>query len=150
MTHHDENTLSPAPQKKDLVKTAKDFLGNAFGGKNTDLNTVIEEFTSEMTLVAEGLSEDQDRISKQNDLICAQQTAFEEETLRRFHDASVDVSELKERLDVLQDKMDKMQKLQEKKHKKAEGLSGILRQATFLAAIVCGAWIITTLINFFK
>jgi hypothetical protein len=60
------------------------------------------------------------------------------------------VSELKERLDVLQDKMDKMQKLQEKKHKKAEGLSGILRQATFLAAIVCGAWIITTLINFFK
>lgn len=150
MTHHEETTLTNAPQKKDLVKSAKDFLGNAFGGRNTDLNTVIEEFTSEMTLVAEGLSEDQDRLSKQNDLLNAQQTAFEEETLRRFHDLSVDMSELNERMDALQEKMNKMQKLQEKKQKKAEGLSGLIRQATLLAAIVCGAWIITTLINFFK
>ena len=150
MTHHEENALAPAPQKKDLVKTAKDFLGNAFGGKNTDLSTAIEEFTSEMTLVAEGLSEDQDRLSRQNDLLSAQQTAFEEETLRKFHDVSLDVGELNDRMDVLQDKMDKLLKLQEKKQKKAEGLSGILRQATVLAAIACGAWIITTLINLFQ
>ena len=44
-------------QKPGLVKSAKEFFGNAFGqGKNQDLSALVEEFTSEMTLVAEGLS----------------------------------------------------------------------------------------------
>ena len=147
--HQEEMTLSPAP-KKDLVRTAKDFLGSAFGGKNTDLNTVIEEFTAEMTLVAEGLSEDQKRISEQTDMLSAQQTTFEDETLHKFHDVSVDVQELRERIDALEQKWDKLSKQHEKQRKKSEGLQGIFRQATVLVAIAAGAWVLTTLINFFK
>ena len=146
--HQEDQTL--AAPKKDLVKTARDFLGSAFGGKNTDLNTVIEEFTSEMTLVAEGLSEDQKRISEQTDMLSAQQTTFEDETLRKFHDISVDVKELSERMDALEQKWDKLKGQNEKQRKKTEGLHGIFRQATVLVAIAAGAWVLTTLINFFK
>ena len=154
----DENMLTPETDnmsarqpKKDLVKSAKDFLENTFGGKNTDLNTTIEQFTAEMTLVAEGLSEDQTRLSQQADRLNAQQTAFEAETLDKFHDLSVAVQENQEQMNRLEEKLDKLQKLTaEKKTKKVDGWTGLLRQATYLIGILAGAWIITTLINFFK
>ena len=42
--------------------------------------------------------------------------------------------------------MDKAIKEAEKKPKKM-GLGAILRQATWIAAIVCGAWVIVTLLK---
>ena len=73
-----EDPALKAPPKKDLVQSARDFLGNAFGGKNTDLNATVEQFTAEMTLVAEGLSQDQTRLSEQADRLSAQQTLLED------------------------------------------------------------------------
>ncbi|MBE5777492.1 MAG: hypothetical protein E7326_08355 [Clostridiales bacterium] len=149
MPHQEEQTALQTP-KKDLVKSARDFLGSAFGGKSTDLSAAIEEFTSEMTLVAEGLSEDQRILREQADLLSAQQTAFEDETLHKFHDVSVDVSELADKLSSLETKVDKLAKQAEKQQKKQSGLAAVFRQATVLVAIAAGAWVLTTLINFFK
>ena len=137
--------------KKDLVKSAKDFLENTFGGKAPDLHATIEQFTAEMTLVAEGLSEDQDRLSQLSDRLNAQQTAFEQETLDKFHDVSVSLQETNARLDQLDDKLAKLQKqAADKKLKKTDGLTALVRQCTYLVGILCAAWIITTLIQFFK
>ena len=148
---HDERALAPAAQqKKDLVKSARDFLGNAFGGKNTDLSQAIEDFTSEMTLVAEGLSEDQARLSRQGDLLSAQQTQLEEEMLQKFHDLDADMQALSQRLDQLESSLDKLQHAREKQLRKSDGLHAILRQATWLVSIAAGAWIVTSIIRLFQ
>lgn len=137
--------------KKDLVKSAKDFLENTFGGKAPDLHATIEQFTAEMTLVAEGLSEDQDRLSQLSDQLHAQQTAFEQQTLDQFHDVSVSLQELNQRMDQMETRLDKLQKqATDKKLKKTDGLTALVRQCTYLVGILCAAWIITTLIQFFK
>ena len=148
---NDERALAPASQqKKDLVKTAKDFLGSAFGGKSTDLHQIIEEFTAEMTLVAEGLSEDQTRLSEQADLLNAQQTAFEEETLQKFHDLNADLQALNRRMDQVNSRLDKLQQARDKQLRKESGLYAILRQATVLVSIAAGAWVITAIIRLFQ
>ena len=47
-----------------------------------------------------------------------------------------------------QSKIDRINELARKK--KTEGLTALIRQGTWLAAIVAGAWVIVTIINLFK
>ena len=61
-----ENTLAapeePAKQPG-LVRGARDFIENTLSTlKGKDMNQAVEEFTGEMTLVIEGLSEDMDTL----------------------------------------------------------------------------------------
>ncbi len=70
-------------KKGGLIHGAKDFLENTFNSlKGKDLNQAVEEFTGEMTLVAEGLSEDQEQLRRDLDTTAAQVTLMEE-NLRR-------------------------------------------------------------------
>lgn len=148
----EEPQIVKTPPKKDLIHSAKEFLGNAFGpSKGQDLSTLVEDFTSEMTLVAEGLSEDQTRLSEQADKLSAQQTELEQETLDKLHDVNVSLDELRTRIDALDQRLAKAEKqTADKKIKKVEGFTGLLRQASWLAGILAGAWIITAIINLFK
>lgn len=153
MMNSEENNLSVENgQKKDLVHSAKDFVNGVLSPlKGRDVSQLVEEFTSEMTLVAEGLSEDQQALRQQQDKLSADQTEMEENFLSRFHDQQVENQELLKALKALEKRVEKAEKAAaDKKIRKAEGLTGILRQATWLAAIVAGAWVITTLLNFFK
>ena len=104
-----------------------------------------------MTLVAEGLSEDQEKLTRENEKLAAQQTQLEQQMLDGLHDADVTADELRKQLNALEKRLDKAEKLiQDKKVKKVEGFTGLLRQATWLAAVIVGGWIIVTIINFFK
>ena len=164
-----------AQNKGGLIKSVGDFFGNAFGGgKNQDIGTLMEEFTSEMTLVAEGLSQDQDRLNERCERLEARQAEGEErlalrmdeisETLHEQEDRLRDTSgktdrqlgQLSARLDKLEERAQRMEntltdlKKADSKKSKGDGkFGGILRQATWLAAIVCGAWVLTTIINKF-
>ena len=137
---------------KNIVQSAKDFMNGVLSPlKGKDTGQLVEEFTSEMTLVAEGLSEDQEKLRQDQEKLAAQQTLMEQNLLDQLHDAQVTMQEMQQEIDGLRRRLEKDEKtIGEKKIKKVEGFTGLLRQATWLAAVVVGGWLAVTIINFFK
>ncbi|NLG57454.1 MAG: hypothetical protein GX540_03460 [Clostridiales bacterium] len=127
------------PPRETLVKRSRDFIQGAVGSlSGKDLPLLVEDFTREMTLVAEGLAEDQARLSEALRLQGEGQDALAEK-LRQGE----------KRLAELERQVADLQKKAERKKESKPGLSQILRQATWLAAILAAAWVITTLVNAF-
>ncbi len=126
-------------------------------GENT--SQLIEQFTAEMTLVAEGLCEDQSQLRREVDNITTQEdqriqklesridlleTSLEEE--RAAHDR--DLTELRTRLASLEKAAAREPVREKEKDKKKSG--SIIRDLTLLVAIAAGAWIIVTILNMIK
>ncbi len=128
------------PEKKaGLIQRSKDLLDTAVGGlKGKDMNLLVDEFTSEMTLVAEGLSEDLTRAQQQLEQLSASQTLEESERLA-----------LGEQLQDLQRRVQTLEKGQEKAKARKGTLTSVLRQVTVIAAILAAAWVITALLKTF-
>ena len=150
MNKQENNALVPeASQPKTVIQSAKDFMNGVLSPlKGKDVGQLVEDFTSEMTLVAEGLSEDQQKLSQETERLSAQQTELEQRMLDGFHDLDVSADETKREIAALRARLEKTEKqLQEKKGKKAGGIAEILHQATWLVAIGAGAWVIVTIIN---
>ncbi len=117
---------------------------------------LVEQFTSEMTLVAEGLCEDQARLRSAVDGLIRQC----ENTAER---EKQDYQELSDRLDALETetnrklkdiarRLDVIDREREKaKEKQPRGLFGgdALGRITVLAGIVCGAWVLVTILKLF-
>ena len=153
MKDQEENLLTPEtqPEKKDVIRSAKDFMSNMLSPlKGKDMGQLVENFTSEMTLVAEGLSEDQQKLFQETDRLSAQQTELEQRLLDGLHDAEVDNKNLRKEVQDVRARLEKAEKaLQDKKGKRSDGLFSIIRQATWLVAIFSAAWVIVTLIRAF-
>ena len=152
MSKPDENELISEPtDKKTIMQSAKDFMNGVLSPlKGRDLGQLVEDFTAEMTLVTEGLSEDQQKLTQETDRIAAQQTEWEQRMLDGFHDAGVTDDELRAEIAELRSRLEKAEKQLEKKElraKKNDGIIGMLRQATWLVAIFSAAWIIVTVIH---
>ena len=68
-----------------------------------------------------------------------------------FLPAVIAADEMRKEIASLRSRLEKAEKLlqdkKEQKPKKTEGLTAVLRQATWLVAIGAGAWIIVTIIN---
>jgi len=143
----EEKTLAEKPKKiwDGALKMVK--------GENT--TQLIEQFTAEMTLVAEGLCEDQSKLRKEVDSMITEEdkliqklqtkidqleTSLDEE--RNAHDR--DLTELRTRLAALEKKVPK----EAPKEKKRSG--SIIRDATWLVGIAAAAWVIVTIINAIK
>ena len=141
-----------APPKGSIVRSAKEFFGNAFGNaKNQDIAALVEEFTSEMTIVAEGLSEDQERLNSQVDLLSAHQSETEESLRKKLRENENKLNKFESDLSALTDRVRKMEETAaRKKEKAAEKKISWLRQATWLVGIIAAAWIITSVIGLFK
>ena len=144
----EEKTLTAEKTKK---PTLWDGALKMVKGENT--NQLIEQFTAEMTLVAEGLCEDQTKLRKEVDGLMTQEdkriqklestinlleTSLEEE--RKNHDQ--DVMELRNRVSQLE----KQAKVATKDKKKSRT---IIRDLTWLVGIAAGAWVVVTIINTF-
>ncbi len=157
----EEKAVQPA-QKGGIMKSVGDFFGSAFGGKSQDINGLIEEFTSEMTLVAEGLSQDQERLEERCDRLEAglseseerlflrmdQVLAREEENSAAMKDMERRLKKTEEKLAKTEERLEKALKTEsEKKTHASERWSALLRQATWLVGIACFAWIVITIIN---
>ena len=141
----EEKTITEKPKKlwDGALKMVK--------GENT--NQLIEQFTAEMTLVAEGLCEDQTKLRREVDGLMTQEdkriqklestinlleTSLEEE--RKNHDR--DVTELRNRVSTLE----KQAKTNAKDKKKS---GGIIKGITLIVSIAAAAWILVTVINKF-
>ncbi len=156
ITVPEEKSVQPA-QKGGIIKSVGNFFGSAFGGKSQDMNSLIEEFTSEMTLVAEGLSQDQDRLNQRLDRLEARQAESEERLLQRLGEIQSQAREDRKTLQDLEKRLKKAEESLEtsrkeesaRKSHRSERWTGMLRQATWLVGIVCGAWVINTIISKF-
>ena len=148
MSEHTELTEKTATTEK--PKKLWDGALKMVRGENTA--QVIENFTAEMTLVAEGLCEDQSTLRREVDRMVTQEdrriqamqsqieaaeTSLEEE--RKAHDR--DLTELRNRLAALE-KRANSRTGREKTRK-----SNIIRDLTILVAIAAAAWVIVTLVN---
>ena len=146
----DEKTLAEKQQKK---PTLWDGALKMVKGDNT--NQLIEQFTAEMTLVAEGLCEDQTKLRREVDDMTTQEdrriqklesrielleTSLEEERKARDNN----LTELRNRLSALEKQASK----QPAKEKKKAG--SIIRDLTWLVGIAAAAWVIVTIINAIK
>jgi predicted RNase H-like nuclease (RuvC/YqgF family) len=135
-----QNGVTSQTQNKDtFIKRSRDFIQGAvdsFTGK--DLPMLVEDFTREMTIVAEGLAEDQARLA---------------DSLRRQGEGQDQLAEkmrqVERRLNDRERKITDIQKKLERKKENRPGLSQILKQATWLAGILAAAWVITTLLKTF-
>lgn len=145
----EEKTLAEKPKKTTLWDGALKMVK----GENT--NQLIEQFTAEMTLVAEGLCEDQTKLRREVDDMMTQEdrriqklesridlleSSLEEE--KKAHDR--DVTELRNRLAPLERQASKTPV----KEKKRSG--SIIRDLTWLVGIAAAAWVIVTIINAIK
>ena len=143
-----EKTITAEKTKK---PTLWDGALKMVKGENT--NQLIEQFTAEMTLVAEGLCEDQTKLRREVDGLMTQEdkriqklestinlleTSLEEE--RKNHDQ--DVTELRNRVSQLE----KQAKVTAKDKKKSRT---IIRDLTWLVGIAAAAWVVVTIINAF-
>lgn len=129
----------PAVQEEKKTKiTAREFVNNLFQPlKGKDLNQAVEDFSAEMTLVIEGMSEDLEHLTRQTDGLSAQQTIAEEA-----------LADVQKELKALQKRLDKTEKaIADKKVSKVAGFTGMLRQATWLTAVIGASWVIITLIK---
>ena len=146
----EEKTLATEKPKK---TTLWDGALKMVKGENT--NQLIEQFTAEMTLVAEGLCEDQTKLRREVDGLMTQEdkriqklesrislleTSLEEE--RKAHDK--DLTELRSRLSPLEKQAAKPQVKEKKK------ATSVIRDLTWLVGIAAAAWVIVTIINAIK
>ena len=140
-------------ERKNLIekpkKTITDAL-HAVKGENTA--KLIEEFTAEMTLVAEGLCEDQQKLRHVMD-------SNETQTDKRFQSQESHIELLEKMIDeehqnhdrTITELRNRLTSL-EKQHstpvkKEKKGNRNIIRDLTLLISIAAAAWVAVTLIN---
>ncbi len=126
-------------KKAGILSKSKDFLQGAVDSlTGKDLPKLVEDFTREMVIVAEGLSEDQATLRNAATL----QGEMQDQAAEKIRTLEKQVSELNRRLDELVRK-------NERRQKGEAGLARILRQATWLAAVIALSVIVTALLRAF-
>ena len=123
--------------------------------KGESTNELVEQFTQEMTLVAEGLCEDQARLRKAVDGLIregddqrAKQEQDYQDLLRRLEENQ---KEHKRQLDDMSRRIAALEKPAAKEKKGVFQLgSDVISRLTVLAGIICGTWLIVTILNLLK
>ena len=148
MEHKTENSVLAKPRQ--ILTQAL----HAVRGDNTQ--QLIESFTSEMTLVAEGLCDDQSRLRK-----AVEDVQRETESNRQSLKDELDMldrtltenqKETERRLQDLGHRLDAIEKSKQKKEHHIGKLKipeGFMPQLILLTSIVAGAWVLVTLLNLF-
>ena len=112
---------------------------------------LVEDFTSEMTLVVEGLYEDQSRLRQALETLRNEQNQDEqslrseiealENTLREHQrDTERRLTDISHRLDAIDSR----------KRKHEGSISAGMNKLIVLAGLICGSWIIETLLQLLK
>lgn len=140
-----------AEKLANIIRKPRELIGGALQAlKGPDVQNLVESFTSEMTVVTEGLYDDQMRLRKEVEELAAQQAILARQVLEGREELQLKCEQsLKDMAARLSDTQKRLQALEAGKSKQGKK-NGILSQVTVLAAIVAGAWIIVTLLNLLK
>ena len=121
--------------------------------KGDSAEQLVEQFTAEMTLVAEGLYDDQARLKREVELLRQEQDRLSQ---RLQSDTQAQEASLMEaqrdidrRLDEFSRRIAAMEAKAAAKPKKGKW-DTLMGQATVLACIVCGSWVLVTILNLFR
>lgn len=122
--------------------------------KGDSASELVEQFTQEMTLVAEGLCEDQARLRKAVDGLIRESAGQREKAEQDYQELQrqldVQQREMKQRLEELSRRVAALEKPAQKPSKGRFNLgSDVISRLTVLAGIVCGTWLIVTILNLF-
>ena len=118
--------------------------------KGDSTQQLVEQFTAEMTLVAEGLCEDQARLRqsveelRREDDRHAQRLASEIQAI----DATLRENQ-RENDRRLEDMQRRLAALESKANSRRRKERSWLSQVTLLVGIVCGTWLLVTVLNLF-
>lgn len=121
--------------------------------KGDSTNALVEQFTQEMTLVAEGLCEDQARLRKAVEGLIEQgdkdraRMDQDNEALERQLDQQD--RELRQKLDELSRRLDQLEKTKPRERRQKTKHGDLISRITLLAAIICGSWVLVTLVQAF-
>lgn len=115
---------------------------------------LVEQFTQEMALVAEGLCEDQARLRKAVDGLLketeGQQNRAEQDHQEVLRLLDAQEKETKQRLDAITRRIEALEKPAPRERKGGFHLGGdVISRLTLLAGIVCGTWLIVTVLKLF-
>lgn len=122
--------------------------------KGDSTSELVEQFTQEMTLVAEGLCEDQARLRKAMDGLIRESDDQRAKHEQDYQDVLRQMEEgqraINQRLDELSRRIAALEKPAAKPKKTGLALSNdLIGRVTLLAGIVCGSWVIVTLLKLF-
>ena len=122
--------------------------------KGDSTTELVEQFTQEMTLVAEGLCEDQARLRRAVDGLIKEGEGQRAKSEQDYQDVLRQMDnhqkDMKQKLDELSRRVSALEKPAVKEKKGKLRLGGdLIGRLTILASIVCGSWIIVTLLKLF-
>lgn len=137
----DEKTVKPSIWNQAL-KVVK-------GGDSTQ--ELVEQFTQEMTLVAEGLCEDQARLRKAVDGLIRQSEGSREKADQDYEALEKQLNahekETRRQLDELSKRVEQLEKNREKEKKLRLSQGDLISRITLLAGMICGTMLLVTLIR---
>ncbi len=144
----EKNVSKPMQLWNSAVKVVK--------GENTA--QLVEQFTAEMTLVAEGLCEDQAKLRRAAEELRTAQEQSEQRLDSRMEALDTALRENQRetdrRLDEMARRLNALESRQAAKEAKGKESrrrdAGLIRQLTVLVSIVAGAWVLVTILNLFK
>ena len=114
---------------------------------------LMENFTAEMTLVAEGLCEDQTKLRREVDHLFTEEDRHIQKVESKIDLVEKSVDEDKESFDKtvteLRNRLAALEKKAAKDSSRAKNSRSILRDLTWLVGIAAGAWVIVTIIQKF-
>ena len=124
--------------------------------KGDSMNELVEQFTQEMTLVAEGLCEDQARLRKAVDGLLKETEGQHTRTRQDYQDLLRQMNEHQKetqaKLDELSRRVAALEKpvvRKEKKDLRSLFSGDMLGRVTLLASIICGTLLIVTVLKLF-
>ena len=122
--------------------------------KGDSTTELVEQFTQEMTLVAEGLWEEQARLRRAVDGLIKEGEGQRAKSEQDYQDVLRQMAnhqkDMKQKLDELSRRVSALEKPAAKEKKSKLRLGGdLIGRLTILASIVCGSWIIVTLLKLF-
>lgn len=111
---------------------------------------MVEEFTSEMTLVAEGLCEDQARLRQSVEELRREEDRSAQRLTSEVQAIETAIRENQRDTDQrLDDMQRRLTALENRANSRSKKNDGIIRQLTMLASIICGTWLLVTILNLF-
>ena len=120
--------------------------------KGDSAEQLMEQFTSEMTLVAEGLYDDQARLKREVELLRQEQDRLAQRVSSDQQAQETSLLEAQRDIDRrLDDFARRLSAMEAKRPARKKGKwDGLMGQATVLACIVCGSWVLVTILNLFR
>ena len=122
--------------------------------KGDSMTDMVEQFTQEMTLVAEGLCEDQARLRNAVDGLIreadGQRAKSEQDYQELLRQLGENHQQTKLRLDELSRRVSALEKAAVKPQKGLFNLgTDVISRVTVLAGMICGTWLMVTLLQLF-